>query len=108
MEEIRLSGRQSNGWGECVWCGEMLKPEDKDPYSDNCEFCQKWNELTQLVIKRKFHAEKMIKEAENEQNQKAIEYWRNKRDRYQTIHEIHEILIEALNVKKINLYGETY
>lgn len=98
-----MSGRELNGWGECVWCGEMLKPEDPEPRCDHCEFCRKWNELAQLVIKRKFYTEKKMNE--NKDNQKAFDYWKNKHETYQAIH---KVLIDALNLKKIKLYGESY
>lgn len=100
-----MSGRQTNGWGECVWCGEQLKPEDKEPHSDLCEFCEKWNNLAQLVIKRKYLAIKHVDIAKKENNQKALEYWDNK---FTTYEAIHIIIIDALNLKKQKLWEESY
>jgi hypothetical protein len=90
-----MSGRQANGWGECVYCGEMLTPEDEERYSDHCRFCNQWIKLVHIAINRRAYAEKKI--TENAGNQKAIDYWTKKRDKY---NEIHMKLIEALNLKK--------
>lgn len=101
----RMSGREANGWGECVWCGETLKPEDKDPHSDRCEFGLKWNALVQLVIKRKLNAKDKMSKAKKEENVKALEHWSNKGAAYR---KIHQLMIEMLQVKRTKVWGETY
>lgn len=100
-----MSGRQLNGWGDCVYCGETLKPEDKRNTSDHCPFCLKWLEVAQIAIDRRFYAEKQLIKAEKEKNQKAAEYWLNKEASYR---EIHKTLIVALSIKRKKLYHETY
>ncbi len=100
-----MSGRQVNGWGECVWCGEMLKPEDKNRYSDLCEHCEKWNELAQLLIKRRSIAEKKVSKAIEEKNVKAALYWQRRKNVYS---EMLDKIREALNLKKHYLWGECY
>jgi len=100
-----MSGRESNRWGECVNCGETLKPEDECSTSDRCKFCLKWTELAHIAINRRFLAEKRIKEAEKEGNLKAVTYWSTKKEAYT---EIHKKLIEALNIKRRKLWHETY
>ncbi len=55
-----MSGRQPNRWGECVFCGEMLKPEDKNNTSDHCEFCDAWVTAAHIAINRYFLSDKNL------------------------------------------------
>ena len=109
-----MSGRLLSGWGGCVRCGETLKPEDKDNSTDFCEFCTAWSKLAKIVIDREINAEKKISNMKKDQIsgkqvgykfEGAMEYWTNKKESYD---EIHKIMIQALKVKKRNLWGETY
>ncbi|GAG96435.1 unnamed protein product [marine sediment metagenome] len=99
--------RQTNGWGDCVNCGEQLTPQDEERWSDRCPFCLKLTAVFQLVNHRHMLAEKGLKEVEKmePENPKAIEHWTSKKAAYL---EIHAILRDALKVKKDKLWGEGY
>lgn len=94
--------RQSNGWGDCVNCGEILKPEDEDRYADRCPFCLRLTKVFQLVNDRILYAEKNIRYAETEE---FSNYWTTRLETYKAIH---ERLREALKLKKDELWGESY
>jgi len=101
-----MGGRRSNGWGNCVWCGEMLAPEDDDPYSDQCPFCLAWMKLKRITVERLQHIRKMIKEVTTEEwktehGDTAEKAWR---ESYETYESIRKSLVEILKTKKRSSY----
>lgn len=96
-----MSGREVNGWGDCVWCGEMLTPEDPDRWSDRCVFCEAWNKVAQIAIDRRFKAQKTLNKLDpadkNIDFEKSKAYWTKQVETYA---EIHRTMIQVMRLKK--------
>jgi len=105
-----MSGRQSNGWGNCVWCGEMLKPEDAEPWSDRCPFCLAWTKLKRITNERVEYIERMIKtvtteEWKAENDESGEKYWAAQLTIYESID---NALLKILINKRKNSYDTSW
>jgi len=105
-----MGGRQLNGWGNCVWCGEMLLPEDAEPWSDRCPFCLAWLKIKRITDERLEYIKKKIKEVTTEEwktehGETGERYWTEQLAIYETIR---TSLLEILKSKKENSYDTSW
>jgi len=105
-----MGGRQLNGWGNCVWCGEMLLPEDAEPWSDRCPFCLAWLKIKRITDERLEHIKKKVKEITTEEwktehGETGERYWTGQLAIYETIR---TSLLEMLKSKKENSYDTSW
>jgi len=104
-------GRHSDGWGNCVECGEVLKPEDAERlgWSDRCEMCLTRAKLYHLILDREYTARDTLKQVTTDEWRKengdtAEEYWTK---RLETYREMYEPLKEMRRLKQ-SLQDESY
>jgi len=104
-----MGGRQTSGWGNCVDCGEMLKPEDEDSWSDRCPVCETRGKLYQLILKREYYIKDRLKETSTEKWKKEYgttgeECWTKKLEIYTAMYEP----LKKLRELKQKLWEECY
>ena len=106
-----MGGRQSTGWGECVECGETLKPEDAERlgWSDRCGFCLTRSNLYHIILERENNAIRNLNEVNTEKwikenGERAKEHWISILDTYQAMYEP----LKRLRTLKTSLWGESY
>lgn len=105
-----MGGRQPSGWGDCVWCGEMLLPEDAEPWADRCPFCLAWLKLKRINDERLEYIKKMInsvttEEWKTEHGETGEKYWGGQHATYKSIN---DALLEILAVKKRDSYETSW
>jgi len=105
-----MGGRQPNGWGNCVWCGEMLLPEDAEPWADRCPFCLAWLKIKRITGERLQYIKKKVKEVTTEERkaehgETGEVYWVGQLAIYEAIK---ASLLEILRRKKENSYDTSW
>ena len=81
--------RESNGWGTCVNCGEMLTPDDAEElgWSDRCRFCLEVIDVWDVINPRLAYIKKKLKlcssdEWKEEHGETGEPYWQKRLDAY--------------------------
>ena len=104
--------RESNGWGTCVKCGEMLTPDDAEElgWSDRCRFCLEMIDVFDIVNPRLQYIKKQLKTCSSEEWVKengitGQEHWQKRLDTYQ---EMRNTLIKVLNLKASEDWNMSY
>ena len=104
--------RESNGWGNCVRCGEMLTPDDAEElgWSDRCRFCLEMVDVFDIVNPRLQYIRNQLKKVSSEEwitehGVTGEEYWQKRFDSYQNIR---STLIEVLKLKTSEDWNASY